>query len=314
MLLHLCGSVEPPLYAEAVRIWAAARASGAVLKEPSWTGFVRVLCVHGDVERAQTTLDEMDIACAGKLRLRTVAPLIAAAAQRGDAALAASACARLKAAGLEPSEADFVQLARLHARGGDGEALDGLLRWMADEVSSFSDAHLTGLQQAFELAESGEAEEAAEKGAVEAAEEAAEKGAEEAAAQGAEAAAAQGAGQGALKAVDGAVIGSGGAEVEGAVDGSGSAAEGSGGASSSSVAARRPARGGWRVSAAEVDASGRCSVSFSMYVYLSIYRSIYSLFVHIYIYIYIYIYYIYIYIYIYALKNIYTHIYTSLYT
>jgi len=155
LLLHLCGSTDPPLYNEAIRVWEAARVTSTMLKEPSWSSFIRVLCAHGDVVRADAVLQEMTTQCVGKLRLRSISPLICAAAERGDAELAASACKRLEAAGIEPTENEFIHLARLHARRTDVDGMERLLHSMMSTLPSLSRQGIDDLLAAFDLASTG---------------------------------------------------------------------------------------------------------------------------------------------------------------
>eukprot|EP00964_Phaeocystis_antarctica_P132593 scaffold96714_cov66-Phaeocystis_antarctica.AAC.1 len=94
---------------------------------------------------------------------RQVSPLLVAACERGDLALATRCTERLHAHGLTPSGAEFVPLVRLHAGlversgGSDGDdaaaaeaRLDGLLRWVAEENPPLCEAQLAQLHACFD--------------------------------------------------------------------------------------------------------------------------------------------------------------------
>ena len=129
---------------ESERVFAATQRAGVVPDEPSWSGMVRLFSVDGDLAQATAALDQMS-ELQLKLKLRSVSPLLVAACERGDLALASSCIERLHAHGLTPAGAEFVALVRLHAglveRSGGGGAdaaaaeakLDDLLRWVRHE-------------------------------------------------------------------------------------------------------------------------------------------------------------------------------------
>ena len=85
--MSLLTSRRPALVAQ---VFAATQQAGVTPDEPSWSGMVRLFSLRGDLGRATATLDQM-VAQQIKPKLRSVAPFLAAACERGDLGLATQA-------------------------------------------------------------------------------------------------------------------------------------------------------------------------------------------------------------------------------
>ena len=201
LLVHVFGNATPPMLDESRRVFEQARSAGAALDEASWSGMVRLLCLHGELAQASAAIDEM-VSGGLKLKLRSISPLLLAACEVGDLQLATATCDRLREHGLSPTSPEFVSLVRLHAsqlrlppaeaeavpeaapapaaaaaaassEGCDADVatpatpatpaarLDETLRWLADENPPLSAAQIAQLHEAFDPASSSADAEAA---------------------------------------------------------------------------------------------------------------------------------------------------------
>ena len=114
LLVHVFGNATPPMLDESRRVFEQARLAGVALDEASWSGMVRLLCLHGELTQASATIDAM-VTAGLKLKLRSISPLLLAACDVGELALAMASCERLRAHSLSPTSPEFVSLVRLHA-------------------------------------------------------------------------------------------------------------------------------------------------------------------------------------------------------
>ena len=75
LLVHVFGNATPPMLDESRRVFEQARLAGVALDEASWSGMVRLLCLHGELTQASATIDAM-VTAGLKLKLRSISPLL----------------------------------------------------------------------------------------------------------------------------------------------------------------------------------------------------------------------------------------------